>query len=407
MKDVEYDQAGNVETFAGHRYAYDEANIVKREDGGAMAREFIYNADDERLTTYTVGGEWKWTIRDLSGRVLRELTSNSSGSQWTWTKDYVYRDGVLLASRHASINTPVTHHYHVDHLGTPRRVTDHLNRIVGFHDYFAFGPEVAGGLSEPNATSLQYTGHERDRGAGAGGLDTLDYMHARYYSPHLGRFLTIDREARVDQSSPQTWNLYSYVGNDPIGHLDPDGNNRIVYWVMGKANHYWRQVERKVARRGLRRSTKDNPHNVQVEGPSSSQKAQSLVEEAFPGQQTTRHDAHTGGPSNPMDRHKPHHQTKKARKQGGGQVNYAEIIKGVASFIPYIGWAVDADAAATSDAAPHIEQRAQELFGASFYDLEDDERKEVWRSLMDEKKDERKPPPCPKGKIPGTSGPCD
>lgn len=411
LEGVHYDARGNVVAFGGHTYSYDAVNMARRDQFGVLAREYVYTADDERIATYRVGSTWHWTVRDATGRVLREFTSEADGSSSTrWTRDNVWRDGLLLASRQLLAGAPVTRHYHLDHLGTPRRVTDETDVTVGFHDYYAFGPEVSGGLDEPAATSLQYTGHERDKWSGEG-MGTLDYMHARYYSPHAGRFLTVDPSATAHLQSPQTWNLYAYVGNDPIGHFDPDGRNKVVYWALGKAKHFWRRVERKQAVREVPRSTKDNPHNVQVEGPGSSRKAKGVIEEAFPGQQTVRHDAHSGGPSNPMDKHKPHHQLKKSRKQGGGQVNYAKIIKTVVGFVPYIGWAVDAEAATTSDANPIVEQRAQDMYGASFYDLNDEERKEVVTSLReDQKRQERDaatPPPCPYGKIHGTSGPCD
>ena len=49
-----------------------------------------------------------------------------------------------------------------------------------------------------------------------------DYMHARYYSPNLGRFLSVDSVGGTVGSS-QSWNRYSYVINNPVKLLDPDG----------------------------------------------------------------------------------------------------------------------------------------------------------------------------------------
>jgi RHS repeat-associated protein len=67
---------------------------------------------------------------------------------------------------------------------------------------------------------LQFTGHERD--FGSDGARTLDYMHARYYSSSMGRFLSVD-PVLGDASAPQSWNRYSYVRNNPINRTDPDG----------------------------------------------------------------------------------------------------------------------------------------------------------------------------------------
>lgn len=224
VKGVTYDAHGNVTALGGHIYTYDAASMARRHQFGAFAREYVYTAADERIGTHHVGSAWEWTVRDESGKVLREFTSAADGtSQTEWKRDYVYRSGQLLASRHLVGGMPVTYRYHLDHLGTARRVTDDSDLTVGFHDYYAFGQEVSGGQTESFATSLRYTGHERDQW-GSDSLGTLDYMHARYYSPALGRFLSID-PVFSDRSLlvPQGWNRYSYVLNNPLIFVDPDG----------------------------------------------------------------------------------------------------------------------------------------------------------------------------------------
>jgi RHS repeat-associated protein len=62
----------------------------------------------------------------------------------------------------------------------------------------------------------------------------LQYLHARYYDPSLGRFLTPDSWdpilARVDI------NRYAYAGDDPINGSDPAGHDwRDVYNGLGLA----------------------------------------------------------------------------------------------------------------------------------------------------------------------------
>ncbi|MBA2372671.1 MAG: RHS repeat-associated core domain-containing protein [Chloroflexi bacterium] len=44
----------------------------------------------------------------------------------------------------------------------------------------------------------------------------LIYMHARHYSPVLGRFL------QPDPDRTET-NLYAYAANNPVTEIDPDG----------------------------------------------------------------------------------------------------------------------------------------------------------------------------------------
>ena len=69
-----------------------------------------------------------------------------------------------------------------------------------------------------------YTGKERDTESGN------DYFGARYYASTMGRFLSPDWSAKAEPvpyarlANPQSLNLYDYVLNNPLGHVDPDGH---------------------------------------------------------------------------------------------------------------------------------------------------------------------------------------
>jgi len=63
--------------------------------------------------------------------------------------------------------------------------------------------------------------------------ETTDFIHARYYSPNLGRFMSVDPVGGTVGSS-QSWNRYSYVLNSPVALVDPDGNSPVEYrYQMG------------------------------------------------------------------------------------------------------------------------------------------------------------------------------
>ena len=49
-----------------------------------------------------------------------------------------------------------------------------------------------------------------------------DSMHARSYSPMVGRFFSVD-QGNGKPGLPRTWNRYSYVGGNPLLRVDPDG----------------------------------------------------------------------------------------------------------------------------------------------------------------------------------------
>jgi RHS repeat-associated protein len=98
------------------------------------------------------------------------------------------------------------------------------------HDYLPFGEEILGTLQVSTGRNgvtgyglfdgvrQQFTQKERDIETG------LDYFGARYYNTILGRFSSSDNflnDAHV--SVPQSWNLYSYVHNNPLKYIDPTG----------------------------------------------------------------------------------------------------------------------------------------------------------------------------------------
>jgi RHS repeat-associated protein len=69
-----------------------------------------------------------------------------------------------------------------------------------------------------------FTGKERDTESGN------DYFDARYYSSAMGRFMSPDWSAKIEPvpysklDDPQSLNLYSYVLNNPLSNVDPDGH---------------------------------------------------------------------------------------------------------------------------------------------------------------------------------------
>jgi RHS repeat-associated protein len=219
---VGYDAAGNITAASGGIYTYDGTGMMTRATVGTDDRQFVYTADDERIAVRQ-GQSWTWTVRGLDNKVLREFTSvepnNSPGLPTPggqWEKDYAWRDGLLLAST----DVTGTYHYHLDHLGTPRLVTNMSHTKVAEHAYYSFGAEISLTPHESIEEAMKFTSHERDLVAGDG--HTLDDMHARYYNASLGRLLEID-PGPVDPKVPQSWNRYSYVRNNPIDLTDPTG----------------------------------------------------------------------------------------------------------------------------------------------------------------------------------------
>jgi RHS repeat-associated protein len=102
--------------------------------------------------------------------------------------------------------------------------------MVTRHKYYPFGEEAT--IPPPDDGPMKFTGHERDffeEGEG----DDLDYMHARYCSPLMGRFLSVD-PVGGDPAVPQSLNRFSYVRANPLNAYDPSGEE---LFFAGDAAH--------------------------------------------------------------------------------------------------------------------------------------------------------------------------
>lgn len=245
-----YDPAGNLIQHQGHTYVYDALNVMKETTDSAR-RLHVYSASDERVAVVQVENNLEttseWTLRDASSRVLRRVTKNAAGA-WQWKEDYVYAGGRLLA---AAVPGPErVRHFHLDHLGTPRLITGNGGVRLAEKTYEPFGPKASAATGD--FEQLEFTGHERD-------ASTLDYMHARYYQPELGRFLSVDPVRNDRLATPQAWNRYSYALNSPILRIDPDGRKDTIYWLQ---SFNWREA--RGAGGVVQAAVANRNHNVQV-----------------------------------------------------------------------------------------------------------------------------------------------
>jgi len=225
-----YDSEGNLTSWNGAQYGFDALGRMTRMQNGAEDWLFAYSAGGERVLQVDQGGagDKRWTVRDVAGRVLREWIEPQGGSP-TWERDWIYRGQNLLAT----VDATTTRHLTLDHLGTPRLVTDPSGAKLAFKAYWPYGREA----TDPNqdALSKKFTGHERDGYDPSSTADDLDYMHARFANPETGRFLSMDPLSGAI-GRPQSLNRYSYVTGNPIGAIDPTGRSciSVAYDVPGE-----------------------------------------------------------------------------------------------------------------------------------------------------------------------------
>lgn len=225
-------------------------------DGGASAWS-TYDQNHHLTNSSPVTGVWETRSFDLgqvSGHTISSLglgmDENTTGS---W--DILFQDVALVSSDgtvrplytdqsainlppwgdyHTTVNIAVRHrsnvgsstettttYYHEDQLGSSRLLTNSAGYPVWQGTFLPFGQEWNLQLT---TNHYKFTGKERDAESG------LDYFGARYYSSSMGRWLSADWSFAptaipyADLSNPQSLNLYSYVGNNPMNLVDPLGH---------------------------------------------------------------------------------------------------------------------------------------------------------------------------------------
>jgi RHS repeat-associated protein len=205
----EYDAAGNLKNAHGFTFTYDSENRqVSANDGQAGGlSSYSYDGDGRRVKKVTATNTITVFVYNLAGQMVAEYATSN-----------------LTTGGGTSYLT-------MDTLGTPRLITgtnifDSTGGVKARHDYLPFGEELglSGGRTEAqgyvvDSVKQKFTSKERDVESG------LDYFGARYYSSSQGRFTGTDPIPVTMESfiNPQRWNQYSYVNNNPLSALDPNG----------------------------------------------------------------------------------------------------------------------------------------------------------------------------------------
>ena len=207
-----------------YRFDWDPLDRMRWHNGPGINRVFAHTADGERIVERDVtSGVTTISLRGLDAKVLREVKLENGS--YSWQKDYIYRESQILASH--GHNEPLQH-YHLDHLGTPRMLSNRCGERLQRFESFPFGEAIAELPQHPE--KMRLTGHQRDLNQPTTTEDDLDYMHARYYGTKMGRFASVDPSSRsIGAERPQSWNRYSYARSNPLRFLDPDGNDEVEY----------------------------------------------------------------------------------------------------------------------------------------------------------------------------------
>ena len=237
---------------AADEYSYDaNGNLTKDLNKGISGITYnflnlpnVVTFSDGSTITYTYGAD---------GTKLR--TVHKIGSTTT-TTDYcgnvIYENGVqkllLTEEGYITLSDSKYHYYLKDHQGNNRVVISQSGTVEETSHYYPFGGVFA---SAGNVQPYKYNGKELDTKKG---LNWYDYG-ARHYDAVLGRFITVD--ALYDKHfkvSP-----YVYCGNEPVGRIDPDGND----WRV--QTHYNRETEKIEYKITVRAALINNSNNKELD----------------------------------------------------------------------------------------------------------------------------------------------
>ena len=109
---------------------------------------------------------------------------------------------------------------HTDHLGTVSVATSGNGQFIARTLNLPYGGVRWTDGTMP--TDWGYTGQKEPIGTG------LVYLHARFYAPATGRFISPDTMV-PNRANPQDWNRYAYARNNPLVYTDPSGHQAFCF----------------------------------------------------------------------------------------------------------------------------------------------------------------------------------
>ena len=197
---------------AGTQYEYNATGerVSKDNASGVPQTLYLHDGDGNQIAELNAA----LTVQHVnvySGKHLVGTWNPASGKVY-----YAYSDWLP--------GSPTTGLRRWGGLGTKRYEADGAGTYVNSWASLPFGDNQTALGTGPDATEHHFTGQEHDAESG------LDHFAARYYQSQTGRWLLPDWSATpvpvpyATFTNPQSLNLYTYVGNNPVNAVDADGH---------------------------------------------------------------------------------------------------------------------------------------------------------------------------------------
>lgn len=197
---LSYDANGNLTGDGQRSYVWNARNqLVEIRQGGQTIAQFTYDALGRRKAK-TEGASTAAYLYDGLDPVQETQGGATRG----------ILTGARIDERFARDDANGRTYFLTDALGSTRALMNNNGDLIQRYDYTPYGQTQASNAGTSNP--YQYTGRELDQTG-------LYYYRARYYHPGMGRFISEDPLG----FGGGDWNIYAYVGGNPIVFIDPDG----------------------------------------------------------------------------------------------------------------------------------------------------------------------------------------
>ncbi|MBI4331763.1 MAG: RHS repeat-associated core domain-containing protein [Chloroflexi bacterium] len=189
---------------AGQTLTWDIENRLTAVTGGVS---YVYDGDGFRVKK-TEGGQ---TVL-YAGKYYEKNLSTG-----TVTLYYYLGDKLVAYKEIPQQGSSTLRYIHQDHLTGTSLTTDSSGNSAGSIKYKPYGETRSSTSPLP---AHKFTGQRLDDIG-------LYYYGARYYDPQLSRFVSLD-PIMSKLKNPQGQNRYSYVANNPLKNIDPNGLDWII-----------------------------------------------------------------------------------------------------------------------------------------------------------------------------------